>query len=98
MDMGDWFGFFALLSLPPSDLDVLGFVLRVLLIDGLVLPYSVMMPSKDIFRRYLTGTILLLLFLLFLLLETGRLHKTRGVESLLACILFCRDGGDSLSG
>lgn len=21
-DMGDWFGFFALLSLPPSDLDV----------------------------------------------------------------------------
>lgn len=22
MDMGDWFGFFALLSLPPSDLDV----------------------------------------------------------------------------
>lgn len=33
-----------------------------------------------------TGTILLLLFLLFLLLETGRLQKTRGVESLLACI------------
>lgn len=24
MDMGDWFGFFALLSLPPSDLDVFG--------------------------------------------------------------------------
>lgn len=45
MDMGDWFGFFALLSLP---LDDLWFVLRVLY--GLC--YSVMMLSKDIFRRY----------------------------------------------
>lgn len=75
----------------------LWFVLRVLY--GLC--YSVIMLSKDIFRRLGTGTILLLLFLLFLLLETGRLQKTRGVESLLACIhtlLFCRDCGDSLSG
>lgn len=50
-----------------------------------------MMLSKDIFRRLGTGTILLLLFLLFLLfllLETGRLQKTRGVESLLACIPY----------
>lgn len=56
-----------------------------------------MMLSKDIFRRYWYYSSFLLL-LLFLLLETGRLQKTRGVESLLACILFCRDGGDSLSG
>lgn len=53
-----------------------------------------MMLSKDFFRRYYTGTILILLFLilLLLLLETDRLQKTRGVESLLACILFSSVG------
>lgn len=50
-----------------------------------------MMLSKDFLGG--TGTILLLLlFLLFHLLETGRLQKTRGVESLLACILFSSVG------
>lgn len=51
---------------------------------------AVMMLSKDFLGG--TGTILLLLFLLFLLLETDCLQKTRGVESLLACILFSSVG------
>lgn len=79
--MSDWFGFFALLSLPPSDLDV--FVVCTTSSVDLTVCVTLML-SKDILGG--TGTILLLLFLLFLLLETGRLQKTRGVESLLACI------------
>lgn len=61
MDMGDWFGFFALLSLPPSDLDV--FV--VCTTGSFDLTVCVTLLSDDAVEGHFGGTILVLFFFCF---------------------------------
>lgn len=90
--MGDWFGFFALLSL--AIWTFLGFVLRVLY--GLC--YSVMMLSKDIFRRYWYYS-----SSAFSSFSSSRNRPFaedtwRREFTCMHTLLFCRDCGDSLSG